>query len=76
MQHFYVNFTFPFDLLHNFFIKTNKDNGFFARKRDDREEFHQNRSASLKSYEHYYPPKLEVLTATAVALSFFVKSLI
>ena len=49
---------------------------FFARKRDDREEFHQNRSASLKSYEHYYPPKLEVLTTTAVALSFFVKSLI
>ena len=35
IQHFYVNFTFPFDLAHNFFIKINKKN-VFARKRDDR----------------------------------------
>ena len=50
MQHFYVNFTFLFDLVHNFFIKTNKKNVFFARKRDDRDaKFHQNLSASLKS---------------------------
>ena len=35
MKHFYVNFTFPFDLAHNFFIKINKKN-VFARKRDDR----------------------------------------
>ena len=35
MQHFYDNFTFAFDLAHNFFIKINKKN-VFARKRDDR----------------------------------------
>ena len=35
MQQFCVNFTFPFDLAHNFFIKIDKKN-VFTRKRDDR----------------------------------------
>ena len=62
MQHFYVNFTFPFD--------------FFCKKKR-RQRRTSPKSFSLIEvyvYEHYYPPKLEVLTATAVALSFFVKS--